>query len=270
MALKDDPTQLFAKDVGIWDAEVEVRPQPGAPPQHSRGVSVNRLVGGRWLIADFKNETSGFEGHGIYGWDAAKQKFVSTWVDSMRSSLVVAEGTWDPGSRTMTYRGELTMGDKKLSWREETQSLDADTQLFRSFVTLPNGGEHEMMIVTYRRRRAPGVMLQRLSGNLNQLLAGGIARHADGDVIELLLSAQEVMEGGMVTISMRVPVRCPACAAEPTAPCARCESRRSVEELFSTWLAVPPGVGDGAILTPSVLLTGMLRPVSFRVRHAGS
>ena len=116
------------------------------------------------------------------------------------------------------------------------------------------------------RRRAPSVTLRRLSGPLNALLACGVARYGEPGVIELFLSAQEVAEGGMVTISMRVPVRCAVCAKNPAAACARCGSTRTVEELFSAWLAVPPGVEDGELLVPSALLPGMARPVSFRVR----
>jgi DnaJ-class molecular chaperone len=119
------------------------------------------------------------------------------------------------------------------------------------------------------RRRAPGVMLSRLSGSLNGLLACGVARRAEGGVIELLLNEQEIAEGGMVSISMRVPVRCPACSPDATDSCTRCGGARSVEELFSAWLAVPPDVADDTVLTPSAQLRGMLRPVSFRVRHRG-
>jgi molecular chaperone DnaJ len=121
------------------------------------------------------------------------------------------------------------------------------------------------------RRRAPGVLLRRLSGSLNALLACGIARRTEGDVIELFLNEEEVSEGGMVTISMPVPVRCPACAADAAGSCARCGTKGTVDELFSAWLAVPPGVADGAVLAPSALLAGMVRPVSFRVRlHAAA
>ena len=115
-------------------------------------------------------------------------------------------------------------------------------------------------------RPAPAVLLQRLSGPLNGLLACGVARQAEDDVIELYLNAEEIAEGGMVTISMAVPVRCTACAAGATGSCPRCGTKRTVHELFSAWLAVRPGVADGAVLTPSSLLPGMVRPVSFRVR----
>jgi hypothetical protein len=114
---------------------------------------------------------------------------------------------------------------------------------------------------------APGVLLQRLSGPLNALLACGVAQYAEDDVIELFVGEQEAAQGGMITISMRVPVRCPACAGA-SASCARCGMTGAVEELFSAWLAVRPGIATGTVLTPSVLLPGMLQPVAFRVRIA--
>jgi DnaJ-class molecular chaperone len=117
------------------------------------------------------------------------------------------------------------------------------------------------------RQSAPGVMLARLCGTLNALLACGVARLAEDDVIDLFLTAQEASDGGMVTISMRVPVRCPACAG---GSCARCGMTGTVDELFSAWLAVRPGAADGAVLTPSALLPGMVGPVSFRVRLRGA
>lgn len=119
---------------------------------------------------------------------------------------------------------------------------------------------------TTARRRAPGVMLSRLSGPLNALLACGVARRAEDDVIELLLAAEEATQGGTVTIAMRVQVHCPACAEDPAGPCVHCGSRRTVEELFSAWLSVPPEVTAGTILTPSVQLRGVVHPVRFRVR----
>ena len=88
---------------------------------------------------------------------------------------------------------------------------------------------------------------------------------AEDDATELYLNSQDASEGGMVVISMRVAVRCPACRE---GACARCGTSRTVEELFSAWLAVPPGVADGAVLIPSALLPGIIRAVSFRARLA--
>jgi DnaJ-class molecular chaperone len=116
------------------------------------------------------------------------------------------------------------------------------------------------------RRKAPGRMIRRLSGPFNALLARGVARRAEDDVIELFLDDDEVSEGGHVTISMQVPVSCPMCGPDATEACGRCGSTRTIYDLFAAWLAIPPGVAEGTILTPSAKLPGMVRPVTFRVR----
>lgn len=145
-----DELAVLAGDVGTWDAQVVVRP-PGAPPLPSRGVAVSRLAcGGKWLITDFTNE-SGFEGHGVYGWDPARGKYVSTWVDSMRTFLVVAEGSFDPATRTMSFVAQAEINGHRMTWREDTRRLDDDTREFRQVFLTPEG-EMETMAVTYRRR----------------------------------------------------------------------------------------------------------------------
>lgn len=98
------------------------------------------------------------------------------------------------------------------------------------------------------RRRAPGVLLHRLSGSLDSLIARGIAREEGPDLYELVLDPEEGSEGGMVSIRMYVPVA-------------------GADELYTAWLAVPPEVPDGAVLRPSASLRGM-RPIAFRVRRA--
>lgn len=147
--------ELLKSDVGTWDADIEINLAPGAPPQGSRGVARNRLAcGGMWLITDFLNETTGFEGHAIYGYDPAKGKYVGTWVDPMRTFLTVCEGTYDAATRTMTMWFE-TAGPhgKVLKWREVTERKDDDTRLWRSLFMGPNGQEFEMMRALYTRRK---------------------------------------------------------------------------------------------------------------------
>jgi hypothetical protein len=146
--------EVFLKDVGTWDAEVEVRPGAGAPPQRSKGVAVNKLVG-TWLIVDFEND-SGFKGHGIYGWDATKKQFAGTWIDAMRPFLSLMTGSWDAATQTMTFVGEGTMPDgKPMRWRETTTMTGPDTQVFRTFVGGMGEGGAELEVVTthYTRRK---------------------------------------------------------------------------------------------------------------------
>lgn len=114
-------------------------------------------------------------------------------------------------------------------------------------------------------RRAPGVLIRRLSSPIAVLLARGIAERASDGAIVLHLEPEEAADGGMVTIAMPVAARCPSCT---TGPCARCGASRVVEELFAAWLAIRPGIVDGAMVSPSAQLRGALRPVAFRVRIA--
>lgn len=145
--------ELLKKDVGEWDATVTVTPQPGAPPQASAGRLVGRLIsGGKWLVTDFKNHTTGFEGHGLYGYNAALKRYVGTWVDDMRSNIYVAQGDWDPSARTMTYHWTAVMPNgQTMAWKEVTEVISGTEQLFRSLFALEGGGEFEMMHVIYRK-----------------------------------------------------------------------------------------------------------------------
>ncbi len=147
--------ELLKSDVGTWDASIEITVAPGSPAQVSQGVARNRLAcGGFWLITDFRNETTGFEGHAIYGYDPAKGKYVGTWVDPMRTFIAVSEGTYDPLTRTMTMIFE-TGGPqgKPMKWREVTERKDDDTRLWRSLVVGADGQEFEVMRAHYTRRK---------------------------------------------------------------------------------------------------------------------
>ena len=116
-------------------------------------------------------------------------------------------------------------------------------------------------------RSTPGTMLRRLSGPLNALFACGAAGLDEEGVVELFVNPEEAAQGGMVTISMRVAARCPVCRGDASVPCRACEPDRTVDELFSAWLAVPPDVVDGTELAPTAQFPGVVRPVRFRVRR---
>lgn len=121
------------------------------------------------------------------------------------------------------------------------------------------------------RPPAPGVMLSRLCRPIALLLITGAARYDEPGFITLVFRQAEAAQGGMITIPMPVQVWCPACSKNsPNSACARCGGRRVVDELFSAWLAVPPGITSGEVLTPSVELPGMVEAVRFRVAVGGN
>jgi hypothetical protein len=146
---------VLKQQEGVWDATVESLMAPGAAPIVSTGVETNTLMGGLWLVTDFKGEFMGtpFLGHGMLGYDSSKKKYVSTWVDSMSVGLQVGESTFDAAKKTMAgsiegpdMTGKLTKMTSVVEWK------DADTRVFT--MTMPGAdGKLVTMRITYKRRK---------------------------------------------------------------------------------------------------------------------
>jgi hypothetical protein len=149
---------LLKKDVGTWDATVEnLMPTPGAPTSTSKGVETNKLIGGLWLVTDFKSQMMGqpFEGHGTTGYDTNKKKYVGTWVDSMSTGLMVGESTYDPATKTVTgYMEGTDPTGKPAKMKMVTEFKDDNTRVFTMYMPGPDGKEAPGMRITYKRRAA--------------------------------------------------------------------------------------------------------------------
>ncbi len=99
---------LVKLEVGTWDALVEFPPaSPDAKPTYAHGVQTNTLVpGGRWIRNDIEVEPS-YAGHGTWGWDPRRQRYVGIWVDSNTDYVRHDEGRYDQVTRTLTWESEL-------------------------------------------------------------------------------------------------------------------------------------------------------------------
>src|SRR6476660_5111880 len=120
------PYKLLAKEEGVWDAEIKMM-APGTDGKTetttSKGVETNRILAGKWLLSDFKGEMFGstFEGHGTYGYDAKKNKYIGTWVDTMSVRIDALEGTYDEKTKTLTLNSESEAPNgKPMKMRLET------------------------------------------------------------------------------------------------------------------------------------------------------
>lgn len=125
----------------------------------SKGVSVVKLAcGGFWLFDDFSLPDfmgGPFSGHGVTGYDPAKDKYVGTWVDSMTTSIMSIEGSYDKAGKVLTMTGMGTGQDgKPTKNRLVTTWNTADSFVFEMFVTGADGKEASIMTITYTRRAA--------------------------------------------------------------------------------------------------------------------
>jgi hypothetical protein len=151
--------KLLAKDVGTWDATVKSwMSGPGSEPSVSKGVEVDKLLpGGLWLLNDFEAEFGGmaFHGHGVTGYDTQKKKYIGTWVDSLATTIMTMEGSYDEGTHTLTMYGKGTdMAGKPYDSKSTTKYLGSDERVFTMLVKSDEtkGEQVKMMEITYKRR----------------------------------------------------------------------------------------------------------------------
>jgi hypothetical protein len=137
---------------GTWDAVTTM-----SDGKKSKGEMSYRMeCGGLWLASDFKGELAGekFHGKGFDGYDPAKKKYVAVWVDTMLTTPLFMEGTYDPATKAMTHIGEGPGPDGKTSKMKcVTKTPDNDHQTFEMYMPGPDGKEMKMMTIEYTRRK---------------------------------------------------------------------------------------------------------------------
>jgi len=147
---------ILKRDEGVWDAKVEMHMgPPGSPAQVSTGVETNTMIGGFWLVSDFLGtmEDQPFHGHGTFGYDSSRKKYIGLWVDSMSTSPFRSEGNYDPASNTLTMMGEGVGGDgKPMKVREVVKWIDPNNKTFTMYMPGPDGKEVPGMTITYKRK----------------------------------------------------------------------------------------------------------------------
>jgi len=135
---------------GTWDATVAFM------GHESKGTAVYKLgLGGFWLTLDFQGEFGGqkFEGRGVTGYDAAKKKYVTCWVDSMSTSLSLMEGEFGKDDKTYTESGEGPGQDGKPMKMKSVYDFKDDSTIIFTMYGVVDGKDQEMMKITYKRKK---------------------------------------------------------------------------------------------------------------------
>ncbi len=140
--------------VGTWNAELKHWMGPGEPVIGKGKSVVKSIMGGRYIQEDFTSEFDGkpFHGRGIYGYDNAKQKYVSVWFDDMSTGFMPSEGTYDEATKTTTYvGGGQMMPGMEYKTRMVDKEIDKDKHVFEMYMTMPGQPEMKTMEITYTR-----------------------------------------------------------------------------------------------------------------------
>jgi hypothetical protein len=92
-----------------------------------------------------------FKGMGLEGYDNVKKKFVASWIDNIGTGIQFSEGTYDPGTKTLTYTSEMEpMPGMKSQVRELIKIADKDHMTLEWYET-QGGQEKKTMEINYTR-----------------------------------------------------------------------------------------------------------------------
>ncbi len=137
---------------GTWNLSIK------SDSGDSKGKSVYKLeCGGLWLTSDFQSDFGGmkFQGKGMDGYDPAKKKYVSVWVDSLTAAPMFFEGDFDAKGEklTMTCNSTVPGSTQAAVWRSVTTIVNKDKHTFEMYLKPEGGQEQKMMTVEYVRAK---------------------------------------------------------------------------------------------------------------------
>ena len=154
-ASPNDNHRVLDPLVGTWSHVVTWWMTPDSQPEMSKGTTETQwLMGSRYLWSAVSGMTMGqpFEGMGLTGFDNGRQTYQTIWMDNMGTGMMTGEGTYDPGTKTLTDRGRFTdpmVGQR--SYRGVITFVDDVHYRYELYVADENGKEFRMMEIVYTR-----------------------------------------------------------------------------------------------------------------------
>ena len=140
--------EVLKKLEGTWEATAK------SGGMESKGTMTYKMaLGGLWLMSKYEGDFAGtkFEGHGMDSYDPTKKKFVTVWVDTMATSPLVMEGTYDKDKKALTMAGEGPgMDGKPTRYKTVTEMKDDDNTVFNLYM---GDAKEPMMTITYKRKK---------------------------------------------------------------------------------------------------------------------
>jgi len=143
---------------GIWEAQLDQWMAPGAPPTKTKGSCTQTpMLGGRYFSVKYTSTMMGqpFDGMSVMGYDNAKKKFVSTWIDNMGTGIVIMTGTYDETTKTLNMKGTQSdpVSGKDTDIREELRVIDDNSYVQTMYGAGPDGKEMKFMEGTFTKKK---------------------------------------------------------------------------------------------------------------------
>ena len=143
--------------VGDWTYKATFTMDPSTPSMEMSGTSTRKwILDGRFMQDDSKGDSGmPFRGLGISGYDNAQKKYVSTWVDSMTTSITNSVGEVDASGKVFTYwHDEFNpMYGQRVKSREVIRIIDSNHHEMEFYSTPPGGKEFKSGHIKYERKK---------------------------------------------------------------------------------------------------------------------
>jgi hypothetical protein len=149
--------KMLSTLAGTYEAKVKIYFDPNQPANESTGTMKRKMImGGRFLEELYNGEIMGqpFYGMGLMGYDAMKKKYTSVWIDSMTTSMMQSQGTYDAATKTLTSTGEdidPTTG-KMMKSRDVFRVISPTEQVMDMYREKGDGKEFKMLEIRYTRK----------------------------------------------------------------------------------------------------------------------
>lgn len=156
--------KLLAQTAGSYTYVVKMWMDPNAKPTESTGTATRKAVmDGRYVTGEYsgafempgpdgKPHKMNFKGMSLDGYDNAKKKFVSAWVDNMGTGVMLTEGSYDTATKTFTYTGEFEgMPGMKAKVREVIKLTDKGMTM--EYYEDRGQGETKSMEIDYTKKK---------------------------------------------------------------------------------------------------------------------
>jgi len=142
--------------VGNFDVEATFWMAPGTDPMTSKGKSSSEwLLGGRWVAQHYEGDFMGqtFNGLGMTGYDNYKKQYLSTWMDSMSTTMMLTTGKVDGNTFTFTGQMDDPMTNTSANVTEKLTIIDNDHHVLEMWAPGPDGKPFKNMEIHYRRAK---------------------------------------------------------------------------------------------------------------------
>ncbi len=140
--------------IGKFDVEAKFWMGPDTEPMSSKGkASYEWILGGRYVAQHYEGDFMGqtFNGMGVTGYDNYKKEYVSTWIDSMSTTLMITKGSVDGSTFTFTGTMDDPMSGTSPEVTEKIVVHSEDHHVMEMWVPTPDGKPFKNMEIHYRR-----------------------------------------------------------------------------------------------------------------------